>query len=34
MKYFLTFDGAPHTPYTERILDVLSKEKNTCYILS
>jgi peptidoglycan/xylan/chitin deacetylase (PgdA/CDA1 family) len=27
MKYFLTFDGAPHPPYTERILDVLSKEK-------
>lgn len=26
MKYFLTFDGAPHPPYTECILDVLSKE--------
>ena len=26
MKYFLTFDGAPHPPYTDRILDVLVRE--------
>lgn len=25
MKYFLTFDGAPHSPHTERILDILDR---------
>lgn len=27
MKYFLTFDGAPHPPFTDRILDILKEEQ-------
>ncbi|QRN86566.1 polysaccharide deacetylase family protein [Clostridia bacterium] len=27
MKYFLTFDGAPHPPFTNRILDILKEQQ-------